>query len=177
VAREYSILLLGWLMLREYKYLLGARAGPLCAHAFYISIEDFHPIENIATLKDHFLISALARDRTLVLTWDIETHNSHGLGEFPVAQYDEDQVFTICMTLHWKDDLKPLKQICLVDVETAPDPRWISVICGSQTNLLKAFTLYWEVFAPDIQLGFNDSQYDWPFIVKKAKSMHLVEWI
>ncbi|CAB4396829.1 unnamed protein product [Rhizophagus irregularis] len=26
-------------------------------------------------------------------------------------------------TIHWKDDPNPLKQICLVDVETAPDPR------------------------------------------------------
>jgi len=64
------------------------------------------------------------------------------------------------MTLHWKDDPKPLKQICLVDVESALDPRRITIICRSQTNLLKAFALCWEAFALDIQLGFNDSQYD-----------------
>ncbi|RIB21397.1 DNA polymerase family B-domain-containing protein [Gigaspora rosea] len=52
------------------------------------------------------------------------------------------------MTLHWKDDPRPLKQICLVDA-----------------------------FAPDIQLGFNDSQYDWPFIMEKANKLHLIEWI
>ncbi|CAB5186435.1 unnamed protein product [Rhizophagus irregularis] len=177
VAREYGIQLSGWSMLREYKYLSGMRVSPLCAHAFWISIENFHPIEDVATLKDHFPISALTRDRTLVLTWDIETYSSRGMGEFPLAEYDEDCVFTICMTLHWKDDPKPLKQICLVDVESAPDPRWITIICGSQTNLLKAFALCWEAFAPDIQLGFNDSQYDWPFIMEKAKSMHLVEWM
>ena len=174
VAREYSILLSGWSMLRKYKYLPG---DSLCAHAFHISIENFHPIEDVTTLKDYFPISALTRDRTLVLTWDIETHSSRGIGEFPVAQYDEDRVFTICMTLHWKDDPKPLKQICLVDVESAPDPRQITVICGSQTNLLKAFALCWKAFAPDIQLGFNDSQYDWPFIMEKAKSLHLIEWM
>ncbi|CAI2192622.1 3088_t:CDS:2, partial [Funneliformis geosporum] len=57
-------------------------------------------------------------------------------------------------------DLKPLKQICLVNVETAPDPRWITIVYGDQTNLLKAFALCWKLLASDIQIGFNDSQYD-----------------
>jgi len=61
------------------------------------------------------------KDHTLVLTWDIETYSSRELGEFPEAINKEDSVIMICMTLHWKDDLRPLKQICLVDVETAPD--------------------------------------------------------
>ncbi|CAI2196755.1 4968_t:CDS:2, partial [Funneliformis geosporum] len=81
------------------------------------------------------------------------------------------------MTVHWKDDPKPLKQICLVDVETAPDPRLITVVCGNQTNLLKAFALCWKCLAPDIHIGFNDSQYDWPFIVEKAKKLGVLEWM
>ncbi len=44
------------------------------------------------------------------------------MGGVPNAKYEEDVVFMICMTVHWKDDSEPLKQICLVDVETAPDP-------------------------------------------------------
>ncbi|CAB4476463.1 unnamed protein product [Rhizophagus irregularis] len=83
----------------------------------------------------------------------------------------------IGMTVHWKDDPNPLKQICLVDVETAPDPRWITVVCGNQTNLLKAFALCWKNLAPDIQIGFNDSQYDWRFIVEKAKKLGVFEWM
>ena len=30
---------------------------------------------------------------------------------------------------------------------------------------------------PDIQIGFNDSQYDWPFIIEKAKSLDILEWM
>ena len=81
------------------------------------------------------------------------------------------------MTLHWKDDLTPLERICLVDVETEPDPRWITIICGNQTNILKAFALCWKSFAPDIELGFNDSGYDWPFIVEKATKLNVLEWM
>ncbi|CAI2195887.1 8411_t:CDS:1, partial [Funneliformis geosporum] len=45
------------------------------------------------------------------------------------------------MTLHWKDDPKPLEQICLVDVETALDLHRTTIICKNQANLLKAFAL------------------------------------
>ena len=81
----------------------------------------------------------------------------------------------ICMILHWKDDLRPLKQICLVNVEIASDSHWITIIYRSQTNLLKIFALCWQAFTLDIQLRFNDSQYDWPFIMKKANKLHLIE--
>ena len=115
--------------------------------------------------------SVLSQDCTLVLTWNIEAYSSQKTGEVPNAKYEEDVVFMIGMTVHWKDDPEPLKQICLVDVETVPDPRWITIVCGNQTNILKAFALCWRHLAPDIELGFNDSQYDWRFIVEKANKL------
>ena len=72
------------------------------------------------------------------------------MGGVPNAKYEEDVVFMIGMTVHWKDNSEPLKQICLVDVETAPDLRWITVVCGFQVNLLKAFALCRELLASDI---------------------------
>jgi len=72
------------------------------------------------------------------------------------------------MTLHWKDDPKLLKQICLVNVETEPDLQQITIICENQENLLKAFALCWRAFAPDIKVRFNDSNYDWHVIMKRA---------
>ncbi|GBC36227.2 DNA polymerase family B-domain-containing protein [Rhizophagus irregularis DAOM 181602=DAOM 197198] len=121
-------------------------------------------------------LGALLRDRTLVLTWDIETQ-SQELGEFAEVLNLKQNVFMICMTLHWKDDPKPLKQICLVDVETEPDPRWTTIVCGNQENLLKAFALCWRAFAPDIQVGFNDSDYDWRFIMERAFHLNILEWM
>ncbi|CAG8516747.1 13517_t:CDS:2 [Cetraspora pellucida] len=38
-----------------------------------VSINDFQPVEDLKIISDHFLILALMRDRTLILTWDIET--------------------------------------------------------------------------------------------------------
>src|SRR5438046_7923736 len=43
--------------------------------------------------------SFFTHDRALVLTWDIETHDSCGLGnKAPEAKNETAQVFTICMT-------------------------------------------------------------------------------
>ena len=35
----------------------------------------------------------------------------------------------------------------------------------------------WKLLAPDIQIGFNDSQYNWRFIVEKAKKLEVLEWM
>jgi DNA polymerase elongation subunit (family B) len=174
VARENGIQLSGWSMLSNYIY--KNRIDPLCPHAFYISKKDFWSVVDLKIISDHFPISSLRRDRTLVLTWDIETQ-SQELGEFAEVLELKHNVFMICMTLHWKDDPKPLKQICLVDVEIEPDPRWTTIICGNQENLLKAFALCWRAFAPDIQVGFNDSDYDWQFIMERAYHLDILEWM
>ena len=137
IARDTGIALSGWSMLNDYRY----KAHSHYTHSFYVSVKNFRSVEDLKTLCDRFPILALTRDRTLILTWDIETYNSCGMGDFPEILDDCASVFMICMTLHWKDDPNPLKQICLVDLETAPDPQRITVICENQVNLLKAFAL------------------------------------
>ncbi|CAB4495837.1 unnamed protein product [Rhizophagus irregularis] len=170
VACEKRLPLSSWATLSNYfhEYIQGG------THLFQVSVNNYNPTSE-DDYNNPLFSSALSRDRTLVFTWDIETYSSLGLGKFLTAQSDESNVFMICMSVHWKDDPNPLKQICLVDVETAPDPNWITIICGSQTNLLKAFALCRELLSPDIQIGFNDSQYDWRFIVEKAKKLGVLE--
>ncbi|PKC59830.1 DNA/RNA polymerase [Rhizophagus irregularis] len=172
VAREERLPLSSWAVLCNYSYEL----TPDGIYLFRVSVNNYNLISE-DEYNNPLISSALLRDRTLILTWDIETYSSRKTGEVPNAKYDEDKVFMICMTVHWKDDPEPLKQICLVDVETAPDPGWITIVCGSQTNLLKAFALCWKLLAPDIQIGFNDSQYDWRFIVEKASKLGILEWM
>ena len=84
-------------------------------------MSNYDPISD-EEYNNPLISSALLRDRTLVLTWDIEIYSSRRMGGVPNAKYKEDVVFMIGITVHWKDDSEPLKQICLVDVETAPDP-------------------------------------------------------
>ncbi|CAI2201631.1 16248_t:CDS:1, partial [Funneliformis geosporum] len=81
VARENDIQLSGWSTINKYIYKQGKKTSPLCPHEFYVSIKDFCPLEDFTIISDRFPISALLRDRTLVLIWDIETQ-SQELGEF-----------------------------------------------------------------------------------------------
>ncbi|RHZ49147.1 hypothetical protein Glove_529g21 [Diversispora epigaea] len=134
VAREYRIPLSG------YRVPYSARS-PLCEHAFYVSINDYRSVKDPSILYNSYPSQLITHDRTLVIACDIETHTTRGLEYVPVARYKEDNIFMICITVHWKDDPKPLKQICLVDVETVSDPNWITIICGNEKNLLKAFAL------------------------------------
>src|SRR6266542_6201105 len=76
VARECGILLSGWSMISKYVCESGGRNNPLCAYTFWVSIENFYPVEDLASLKDRFLISQLIKDRTFVFTWDIEIYSS-----------------------------------------------------------------------------------------------------
>ncbi|GBC36912.2 ribonuclease H-like domain-containing protein [Rhizophagus irregularis DAOM 181602=DAOM 197198] len=161
-----------WAVLSNYLY----EFTPDGTYLFRLSVDNYNPISE-DDYNNPLFSSALTRDRTLILTWNIETYSSRKTGEMPNAKYDEDRVFMICMTVHWKDDPEPLKQICLVDVETAPEPSWITIVCGSQTDLLKAFALCWKLLAPDIHIGFNDSQYDWWFIIEKANKLGVLEWM
>ncbi|CAB4403248.1 unnamed protein product [Rhizophagus irregularis] len=161
-----------WAVLSNYLY----EFTPDGTYLFRLSVDNYNPISE-DDYNNPLFSSALTRDRTLILTWDIETYSSRKTGEVPNAKYDEDRVFMICMTVHWKDDPEPLKQICLVNVETTPEPGWIIIVCGSQTDLLKAFALCWQLLAPDIHIGFNDSQYDWRFIVEKANKLGVLEWM
>ena len=126
VAREYRIPLSGWGLISNYRYNFSApyyAKSQHCPHAFYVQIDNFRPIEDFEPLYEIYPSSLFTHDRALVLTWDIETYDSRGSGNFPEAKNDTSQVFTICMSLHWKDDPTPLERICLVDVETEPDPR------------------------------------------------------
>jgi DNA polymerase elongation subunit (family B) len=179
VAREYRIPLSGWALLSNYNK--GRKPynthSPICSHSFYMDINDYKPIEDPSILYKTYPSSAFTKDRTLVLAWDIETYSSRGPEYLPEAKYESDSIFMICMTVHWKDDPTPLKNICLVDVPTRSDPDWITIVCGNETNLLKAFALCWQAFTPDIELTFNGSKYDWLFVVQRATQLNILDWM
>src|SRR6266540_7035566 len=67
VACECGILLSGWSMISKYVCESEGRNNSLCAYTFRVSIENFRLVEDLASLKNRFSISALMRDRTLVL--------------------------------------------------------------------------------------------------------------
>jgi DNA polymerase elongation subunit (family B) len=192
MARNYGYVYTDWGVLRNYKARRGGghpggaevTAGkrmpvglqsPLCEYVFEISPEDFQPIVPPAGTKEERDLGeaskkrmGLVRDRSLVLTWDIETYDAAETGDLPLATRASCCVFMICLTVHFKDDPRPLCQVCLTDTAADPDERWYTVNCGNEENLVRAFPVVVRTFAPECHVGFNDGQYDWPFFVEKA---------
>jgi len=66
IARENGIAISGWSMMSKYRH----RRHSHYTHDFRVSINDFRPVEDLKMINDCFPISALMRDRTLILTWD-----------------------------------------------------------------------------------------------------------
>ena len=185
-AREHGLPLSDWAVLSDYEYAEGpTEKSPLCQAIIRVSVANYRPLVDplaspAARAKSAAVRAAdplLARERILVMAWDIETHSGRGAGDLPMAQFDADQAFMVCLTAHWKDEVEPLCRVCLVDVETAPDRRWTTVVCGSPLNVLRAFALCFRELAPDVIIGFNDSGYDWPFVVGKAERARLLGWM
>ncbi|CAI2191290.1 10622_t:CDS:1, partial [Funneliformis geosporum] len=94
VAREYKIPLSGWGLVSDYRYNFSASyyaKSQHCPHAFYVHIDNFRLIDNFELLFKIYPSSFFAHDRALILTWDIETYDSRGLGNFPEAKNDTSQ--------------------------------------------------------------------------------------
>ncbi|CAG8721137.1 3881_t:CDS:2, partial [Cetraspora pellucida] len=112
VAQKYRIPLSEWALLTKYEYNNGRMSYsarfPLCEHAFYVSINNYHSVEDPTVLYKAYPSSLITHDRAL---------------------------------------------ICLIDIETE-----------NEKNLLKAFALCWQLLASDIELTYNGSKYDWPFV-------------
>jgi hypothetical protein len=166
-ARVHGLVLTDWLALTGYTHRHGGGAGsPLSEHVFRL------PVERIAPLSEPMAPPAEGgRDHRglLVLAWDIETHDSGRSGEVPRAESPSTRVYMIGLTVHWSGEAEPLRRVCLVDTPAAPDRGWATVVCGSEEGVLRAFAVACRHFAPDLLVGFNDSDYDWPFVIEKGR--------
>lgn len=175
VAREYRVNFNSWICLRNCQVTKGRnRQSGLSEYVITTSIDDASNLVDAidGNPKVEAYISktpSLLKERTTVMTFDIETYTPHkGAGTPPDADLDEDKIFMICATLHWRSSSKPLATVCLVTDVCEGDSRWHTVVCRDQRELLYMFGMLYYQWAPDHITGFNDSRYDWPFVVKKA---------
>jgi DNA polymerase elongation subunit (family B) len=205
VSRVYGLSLCNWLAINKYDHSVGGsgcrchgvtspvdEASPLCAHVLKTPLANIksvvHPLVPDDGIEDKIsAVASLARDRSLVMTWDIETHSvDRHLGTVPDAAKPDDVVFMLCATLHYRTDPKPLACVCLTTQETAPDPRWTTVVCGAggnrpdanpghgQASLIMAFAHLYRAWAPEFITGFCCGHYDHPFVIEKARTLGLL---
>lgn len=108
----------------------------------------------------------LSKDNIMTLCWDIETYSS--TGELPIPEIFEHKMFMIGLTFQWHHSDSQILRICLVDMPSKPKPDFLTVVCGTEKKLIKAFAKIFYKFKPEYVLGFNDGDYDWPWLIKRG---------
>jgi DNA polymerase elongation subunit (family B) len=52
-----------------------------------------------------------------------------------------------------------------------PNPDFLTIVCGDEQKLIKAFAMVFAKMQPEIVMGFNADNYDWKWIVLRAKNI------
>lgn len=108
----------------------------------------------------------LVKDKSMTMTWDIETWSPDG--RLPLPSDSSHRLFMIGITFHWYHSPNALLKVCLVDQPCASHKDYLTVVCGSEDRVIKGFGKIFEKMKPEFLIGFNDSDYDWPWLVTRA---------
>jgi DNA polymerase elongation subunit (family B) len=135
--------------------------------SFQVSIEDYQAMTGPELQTDQ----ALMKDRTVTCSWDIETWSSKALteGQVPLPENAADRMFCIGMTFQRASTVEPFLKIALVDHPSGAREDYLTVVCGKEKNLIKGFAEAFGKLRPEFITGFNDAEYDWPWLVERAK--------
>lgn len=158
-CRNQRSTLSNWVYLTQYSY---------CTDDTMIKDELFelNHTNYIKPLYDHNVPDELRKDNTLVLGWDIETRCDSG--DVPKPEMPDAHMISLSMVFQTPFSKNAMFKICLCDLPAAAHPNYLTVVCGSETNIIKAFGMIFAKMKPDIITGFNDSNYDWDFVIKRA---------
>jgi DNA polymerase elongation subunit (family B) len=162
VASRDALLPLGrWLVLQNYsidynnKYLKG--------RVIQVDISD------IKEFKGNMQEEHLRKDNTMTMAFDIETFNPT-YDRIADPEFAEDCMFMISMTFQYHYAHEQLLSVCLVDVPTAPNPDFLTIVCGNEKDLIRGFAMICAKMQPEIIMGFNADKFDWKWIVERAMS-------
>lgn len=116
--------------------------------------------------KDITKFPKLSKDNLMTCCWDIETYSPDG--ELPRPNNPLHKMFMIGITFQWHHANTQLLRVCLVEHKCDARPNYLTIVCGSEKKIIKAFGKLVFKMKPEIFLGFNDSDYDWPWLINRA---------
>ena len=119
-----------------------------------------------ASIGDFTRADQILPNTSVLLCWDIETYSPSG--DLPLAENPADKLFCLSMTFHMAHQATPLIKYCLTLHECAPSADYINIVCKTETELCRAFSEVFALMYPEYIFGFNDSDYDWKFLITRA---------
>lgn len=159
VCRDYLTTFSSWVYLNEYN---NKTFSSLRGTVFDVDIKNFIKCEEDITQNP-----ILAKDNIMTVCWDIETYSPDG--QLPKPDNPSHKIFMIGLTFQWHHANDQLLRICLVDHPCDPRPNYLTIVCEDEKKLIKAFGKLVFKMKPEFTLGFNDSDYDWPWLIIRGK--------
>jgi len=157
VCRDYLTTFSSWAVLTNWTY--KSTMSCLKGETLRVDINDYNAYKEPLT-------NNLLKDKTMSMTWDIETWSKKG--NLPNPDDPQDCIFCIGTTFQWVHEKQSFLRICLVDYPCEPHPDYLTIVCGNEINIIKAFGDIIAKLRPEFIMGFNDSSYDWPWLINRA---------
>lgn len=118
------------------------------------------------------LTDDLMKDKQLCMSWDLETYTTragHSNEDMiPLPKNKDDRIICAGMSFQWLHDKKPFLRLCACDKFSAPVDNATIIVCDSETQIIKCFADCVAKLKPDYITGFNDHNYDWPWIAERS---------
>ncbi len=156
VCRNYLTTFSSWVLLENYQRVT---IDKLKGVTYKLDIKDYKPYTGELTAD-------LMKDKTLSCCWDIETWSTDG--DIPVPENSKDNIFCLSMTFQWVNDRDPFFKVCLCDYPAENKEGYLTIVCGNEKNIIRGFAEIFELMRPEFIFGFNDSDYDWNWVIKRA---------
>ena len=157
VCRDLQISISTWSEISAYKI---EEIPLLKDKVFRINYDNIKPLDKIP--------ETLKKDKTMSMSWDIETYTPDPSGNLPDPNNKDDKIICIGITFQWVNSNKSFLRICLIDYPCYAKEDTINIICCNETNIIKMFGKIYELLKPEIIQGFNDSSYDWNWVIERA---------
>lgn len=163
VCRDRLISYTAWMTIDDYNI---REIEALKSPAFFVNVKNYEKVTDEKQLN----APLLKYDKTMTKAWDIETYNSSDDGHVPQPDRETDMVFMISFTFQWyyANDTNVLLKVAIVDKPCDPHPDFLTIICKTEENVIKAIGKLHERMQPEYTIGFNDHDYDWPWVVERG---------
>lgn len=164
VCRDRLLSFSSWCELSDYKI---KQVDGFKLPVIFVDIKNYKNYEITSSAPSYLL-----RDNTISCCWDIETYNPDNI--VPSPERETDFIFCICMTFQFIHEKSPFLQIALSNLPAAINKDYMTIVCGNEANLILTFGQILSNINPEFITGFNDSAYDWKWVVERAYSKKIL---
>lgn len=165
-AREFKFNTADWNVISNYK-VVDKKLTTNCDVVIKVPISNLKAFTGDKLAKDY-----LSKDKTMVMTWDIETYTyGAATSDVPKPEDKNYEIFCICMTFHWQSREESLFKVGLVSKRSCRTPTTDTVIlCDNELGILMVFAKIFKRMSPDIVIAFNGGRFDWPICIQKYRN-------